>query len=256
MTQQLNTRLESAGKIDYLRIRGNPGRTAGFLYLLLVLAGPLRVMIIPSLLFVPGNAIGTANNIAANELLFRLGIVSDLFSGTIGLFLVLALYQLFKGVDRRQAVLMVFLGGPIVTTLYFVNALNDVAALLLAQGTNFLSISLTQPQLDAFAMLFLRLHDYGNLVNGIFWGLWLFPLGILVYRSNFLPRILGIVLFINGSAYLAASLTGLLTPAIGSVVSSIVFPALLGEIVMTAWLLIKGVNVQSLNSPIRQRASV
>jgi hypothetical protein len=77
----------------------NPGRVAGLLYLLLVIAAPLRLIYIPSALFVTGNATATAANIAAHESLFRLGIVSDLFCGTILIFLVLALYRLFQGVD-------------------------------------------------------------------------------------------------------------------------------------------------------------
>jgi Domain of unknown function (DUF4386) len=89
----------------------NPGRIAGFLYLLLVVFAPFRLIYIPSKLFVRENATATANNIAAHEVLFRLGIVTDLFCGTILIFLVLALYRLLKGVNQNQAVLMVILGG-------------------------------------------------------------------------------------------------------------------------------------------------
>src|SRR5256884_9774510 len=88
----------------------NPGRVAGFLYLLL-LAAPLRLIYIPSKLFVHGNATATANNIAAHELLFRLGIVGDLLTGTMAIFLTLALYRLLKGVDQDLARLMVILGS-------------------------------------------------------------------------------------------------------------------------------------------------
>ena len=88
----------------------NPGRVAGFLYLLLVVFAPFRLIYILSTLIVPGNATATANNIAAHELLFRLGVVADLFCGIILIFLVLALYRLLKGVDQNLAVLMVILG--------------------------------------------------------------------------------------------------------------------------------------------------
>src|SRR5438132_13950471 len=117
----------------------NPGRVAGFLYLLL-LAAPLRLIYIPSKLFVHGNATATATNIAAHELLFRLGIVGDLLTGTICIFVVLALYRLFKEVDRRLAALMVILGGLTVSPIYFVNTLNDVAALMLVRGGDFLGV--------------------------------------------------------------------------------------------------------------------
>src|SRR5438094_9878369 len=168
----------------------NPGRVAGFLYLLL-LAAPLRLIYIPSKLFVHGNATATANNIAAHELLFRLGIVGDLLTGTMAIFLTLALYRLFKGVDQALARLMVILGALMVTPIYFLNTINDAAALLVARGADFLS-AFDKPQRDALVMVFLRMHGQGILANEVFWGLWLFPFGLLVYRSRFLPRILGV----------------------------------------------------------------
>ena len=161
----------------------NPGRVAGFLYLLL-LAAPLRLIYIPSKLFVHGNATETANNIAAHETLFRFGIVGDLFTGTIVIFVALALYRLFKGVDQNQAVLMVILGGVLPSAIYFFNVLNDAAALMLARGADFLSV-FEKPQRDALAMLFLRLHHQEVVAAEIFWGLRLFPLGVLAYRSRF-----------------------------------------------------------------------
>jgi hypothetical protein len=217
----------------------NPGRVAGFLYLLLVVAAPLRLISIPSKLFVHGNATATANNIAAHELLFRLGIVTDLFCGTILIFLVLALYRLFKGVDQNQAVLMVILGGVLPAAIDFFNVLNDAAALTLVRGADFLSV-FEKPQRDALAMLFLRLHHHEIVAAEILWGLWLFPLAILVYRSRFLPRFLGVWLIINGFAYLTMSFTSLLSPQYEDMVSNIAFPALLGEVAIMLWLLIKG----------------
>ena len=218
-------------------------RVAGAIYLLLVFTAPLRLIYIPSALFVRGNATATADNIAAHELLFRLGIVGDLLTGIIAIFLVLALYRLLKGVDQNHAALMVILGGLMVAPIYFLNALNDVAALLLVRGTDFLSV-FEKPQRDALAVLFLRLHHHGVVANEIFWGLWLFPLAVLVIRSGFLPRILGIWLIINGFAYLTISFTGLLLPQYEDMVSNIVFPALLGEVAIMLWLLIKGAKVQ------------
>jgi len=132
-------------------------RVAGFLYLSLTIAAPFRLIYIPSTLFVRGNATATADNIAAHESLFRLGIVGDLFCGTILIFLLLALYRLFKGVDQNQAVLMVVLGGLMPATIDFLNVLNDAAALMLVRGADFLSV-FEKPQRDALAMLFLRMH--------------------------------------------------------------------------------------------------
>jgi hypothetical protein len=108
----------------------NPGRVAGFWYLLLVVIGPLRLIYIPSKLFVHGNATATANNIAAHEWLFRFGMVGDLVGAIILIFLVLAFYRLFKRVDRYLAVLVVILGGVMPALIYFVNVVSDAGALM------------------------------------------------------------------------------------------------------------------------------
>ena len=213
-------------------------RTAGLLYLTLMTA-PLRLIYIPAKLFVSGNASATASNIAAHEMLFRLGIVSDLFTGTMVIFLTLALYRLFEGVDKSLARLVVILGALPVTPIYFANTINDAAALLLARGADFLS-AIDKPQREALVMVFLRMHGQGILANEIFWGLWLFPFGLLVYRSRFLPRILGVWLILNGFAYLASSVTGLLWPLYEDKVSNWVFPLMLGELAIMLWLIIMG----------------
>ena len=231
----------------------NPGRVAGIWYLLLVLLGPLRLIYIPNKLFVAGNATATADNIATHETLFRLGILSDLLTGTMAIFLTLALYRLFKEVDEGLARLVVILGALMVTPIYFLNTLNDAAALMLARGADFLS-SFDKPQRDAFAMLFLRLHHQGVVANEIFWGLWLFPFGLLVYRSRFLPRILGVWLMINCFAYLAVSLTGLLWPQYEEMVFNRAFPAMLGELAIMLWLVIVGAKEQPATAAISSAA--
>jgi uncharacterized protein DUF4386 len=223
-------------------------RVAGFLYLLLVVFAPFRLLYIPSALIVRGNATATANNIAAHETLFRLGIVSDLLCGTILIFLVLALYRLFKGVDQKLAVLMVIVGGVLPAAIDFFNVVNDAAALLFVRGADFLSV-FDKPQRDALAMLFLRLHRQEIVGAESLWGLWLFPLGLLVFRSRFLPRFLGVWLIVNGFAYLIMSLTGLLIPQYEEMVSNIAFPALLGEMALMLWLVIKGAKEQALAAP-------
>jgi hypothetical protein len=199
----------------------------------------LRLIYIPSKLFVSGNASATANNIAAHETLFRLGILSDLFTATMGIFLTLALYRLFKGVDESLARLIVILGALMVTPIYFLNTINDAAALLLARGADFLSV-FDKPQREALVMVFLRMHGQGILVNEVFWGLWLFPFGLLVYRSRFLPRVLGIWLILNCFAYLAVSVTGILWPQYEQRVSNWVFPLMFGEVAIMLWLIIMG----------------
>ena len=217
----------------------NPGRVAGLWYLALTLAAPLRLVYIPSKLFVTGNAEATVGNIAAHETLFRLGIVGDLLSGTLVLFVTLALYRLFRSVDRNLAVLVVILGGVLPAAIDYFNVANDVAALTLARGADFLT-AFTGPQRADLAMLFLRLHSHEILAAEIFWGLWLFPLAILTYRSRFLPRFLGVWLIVNGIAYLALSLTGLLLPQFEGKVALGALPAQFGELAFVLWLLIRG----------------
>lgn len=214
-------------------------RTAGFLYLLLALAAPLRLIYIPSVLFVTGNPAATAANLTAHETLFRFGIAADLFAGTILLFVVLAFYRLFKEVDRDRARQVVILGGVLPSAIYFFNVLNDLAALLLARGADFLA-AFDKPQREALAMLFLRLHGQEILAAEVFWGLWLFPLGFLVIRSRYVPRFLGWWLLLNGAAYLAQSFTGLLLPRHEDLVAALSFPAQLGEVALMLWLLIRG----------------
>ena len=213
-------------------------RVAGLLYLTLLTA-PLRLLYIPNKLYVSGNATATANNIAAHETLFRLGILSDLLTATMVIFLTLALYRLFEGVDKGLARLVVILGSLMVTPIYFLNTINDAAVLLLVRGADFLSV-FDKPQRDAMAMLFLRLHGHGVLVNEVFWGLWLFPFGLLVYKSRFLPRILGVWLMLNCFAYLVESVTGILWPQYAGRVSNYTFPVMFGELAIMLWLVIMG----------------
>ena len=217
----------------------NPGRVAGFWYLLLGVIAPLRLMYIPSKLFVSGNAAATVSNIAAHEWLFRFGIVGDLVCGVVLIFLVLTFYRLFKGVDQHLAVLVVILGGVMPATIDFLNVVNDAGALLVVRGADFLSV-FEKPQRDGLAMLFLRLHDREVVAAEILWGLWLLPLAMLVYRSRFLPRFLGVWLIINGFTYVILSFTGLLLPQYYQKVFTISQPALFGELALMLWLVIKG----------------
>jgi hypothetical protein len=151
-------------------------RCAGLLYLLVILAAPVRLVYIPAKLFVSGDTGATIANVAAHETLFRFGIFCDLASGVLMLFLALALHRLFANVDRKLATLMVILGGVLPAALYFFNVLNDAAVLLIARGPDFLSV-FDQPQRDALALLFLKLHGQEIGAAMVFWGLWLLVLG-------------------------------------------------------------------------------
>lgn len=214
-------------------------RIAGFMFLLLVLVAPFRLIHVPDVLFVAGDATSTVRNIAEHETLFRLGIFSDLLAGLFTLFVTLALYRLFADVDRRLAALVVILGGILPTAIYFFNVVNDAAALLIVRAPDFLSV-FDQPQRDAMAMLFLKLHGQTIGAAMVFWGLWLLPLAGLILRSGFLPRFLGWWLVLNALAYIAQSVTWSLLPRFDDLVTRIAFPLQFGEVALMLWLLLFG----------------
>ena len=220
----------------------NTARIAGLLYLLLVISGVFGIMYIPSQIIVPGDSVTTANNIISNELLFRTGVLNDIISNTIFLFLVLVLYRLFKQVNENQAKLMFALVIVQIPFVFFMEAFN-VASLMTLKGEILKTFELSQRQ--DFAMLFLKINDYGTLPLEMFWGLWLLPFGLLVYKSDFIPRIFGILLFIAGIAYMIDSTIGILLPNYSSFVKyPTILLAAVGEISITLWLLIKGVKTQ------------
>jgi hypothetical protein len=221
----------------------NPGRFAGLLYVLASIVGFFAMGYVPDKLIVHGNAAATANNIAASETLFRLGIAGELLGQAAFIFVALALYDLLKEVNRRHATLMVML-IVVSIPIAFLNELNSFAALVLVRGAEFLSI-FDKHQRDALAMLFLNLHGRGFVVAEIFWGLWLFPLALLVYKSRFLPRFLGVWLALAGFAWVILSLTSVLLPQYQDRVYAYSQPAIVVEIAFMLWLLIRGAEPQA-----------
>jgi len=215
-------------------------RLAGLLYLILIITGVFSIMYVSSQIIVLGDTVTTAKNILAKEFLFRAGIISDLISNTIFVLLVLVLYRIFKQVNEHKAKLMVALVVVQIPALFIMESLN-ITSLMIFKGEILQTFELNQRQ--DLAMLFLKINDYGTLTLEMFWGLWLLPFGLLVYKSGFIPRIFGILLFIAGIAYMQASFTSILFPSYSAFVSQ---PTLLlvaiGEISITLWLLIKGVK--------------
>jgi hypothetical protein len=224
----------------------DPGRVAGVWYLLIILAGPLRLIYIPNKLFVHDDAPATVNNIAAHEWLFRFGMVSELIGAIFLVFLTLALYRLFAGVNRNLAVQVVIFGGVMPALLYFVNVTTDAGALMTVRGADFLSV-FDKPQRDALVLLLLKLHSHQFAATLMLAGVWLFPLAILVYRSRFLPRFLGVWLFIAGCAWLIMWITAYLAPQYQDKEFTILQPAVLGEMVFMLWLVIKGAKPPALD---------
>ena len=216
-------------------------RTAGAIYLSMVVTGPFSLIYVPSKLIVRGNAAATANNILAHETMFRLAILADLVGSVIFICLAIALYKLLSSVSKTWAGLMVaFI--LVSAAVGFLNSLNNIAALTLFRGADFLAV-FDKPQRDALGMLFVRLHSQGIFINEMFWGLWLFPLGLLVVRSGFLPRFIGVWLMINCFGYVALSITALFFPTYYGTAFQWSQPILFGELAIMLWLLIKGAKV-------------
>jgi hypothetical protein len=218
-------------------------RIAGAIYLSMVFTAPFCLIYVPSKLIVRGNAAATADNIMAHETMFRLSIFGDLIGQVIFICLAIALYRLLSSVNKTWAALMVaFVLAS--ATVGFLNTLNDIAALILFRGGEFLAV-FDKPQRDALGMLFIRLHSQGIFIDEIFWGLWLFPFGVLVFRSGFIPRFIGVWLMINCFGYVALSVIALFFPDYYQAAFRYLQPVLFGELVVMLWLLIKGAKVES-----------
>lgn len=218
-------------------------RTAGLLYLALALTGIFSLMYVPSTLIVFGDATATANNITSSELLYRTGILVGLISSVIFVFLALALYRLFKEVNQKQAILMVTLVAISVASS-FVNTINQIAPLIILSGADFLSV-FEKPELEAAAYAYIRLHSYGIQIIQIFWGLWLFPFGLLVYQCRFIPKVLGVLLVIAGFGYLLGSFTFLVLPQYQDGLSLLITILETAELPIIFWLLIVGAKARS-----------
>jgi hypothetical protein len=218
----------------------NPGRFAGLVYLLVSIPGAFALIYVPHKLIVHENATATAANITTSETLFRAGIACNLLSEILFVGVAFLLYDLLKAVNRRQALFMFWLIA-ISLPLALLNELNAIAALVLVRGADFLSV-FDQPQRDALAMLFLNLHSKGFLIAEIFWGLWLFPLGLLVYHSKFIPRILGVLLIVNCFTYVINSFATLILPNYTDIISRWMMPFTFGELLFMFWILIMGAS--------------
>jgi hypothetical protein len=218
-------------------------RIAGAVYLSMVLTAPFTLLYVPSKLIVRGNATATAENILAHETMFRLAIIGDLFTHVIFICLGIALYRLLTSVNKTWAMLMVAF-VLVSAAVGFLDTLNNVAALILFRGADFLSV-FEKPQLNALGYLFIRLHSQGIFMNELFWGLWLFPFGLLVFRSGFLPRFIGVWLMINCFAYVALCIIALLDSDYYNAAFRWSQPVLFGEMAIMLWLLIKGAKEPS-----------
>jgi len=223
-------------------------RVAGAVYLSMVFTAPFSLIYVPNKLIVRGDATATAGNILAHETLFRLSILGDLVGQVIFICVAIALYRLLSNVNRTWALLMVCF-VLVSAAVGFLNTLNNIAGLILFRGGEFLDVFDTA-QRNALGMLFIRLHSQGIFIDEIFWGLWLFPFGLLVFRSGFLSRFIGIWLIINCFGYVALSVIALFFQPYYNAAFGFLQPILFGELAIMLWLLIRGAKVQPLATPV------
>lgn len=226
--------------------KNNIARLAGLTYLILVLTGIFYLVYAPGLLIVSNDAATTANNILSNEFLFRLWVVVGIISSITFLILPFVLYKLFESVNKTASVLMIMLSvvSVPVSLSYTVNLL-DILTLL--SGAPYLN-TLELEQIHTHTMLALRSYFNGMTIVKIFWGLWLFPFGYLVFKSGYLPKILGIALMLGCFGYLTNFFGSILSPSI-NIPSFVSYPSAFGEIGTCLWLLIMGIQNKPLNQP-------
>lgn len=214
-------------------------RIAGLLYLVWIITGLFAMFYVPSQINLKGDAATTARNILSNEFLFRASIVNDIFSAVIWMIMVLVFYRLFSKVSAFHSKLLAAFVFVQIPNIFFVNAFS-IASLMILKGEVLGAYELVQRQ--EAALLLIKISESVIILLEAFWGLWLFPLAILVYKSGFLPRFLGVWLFITGFFYLLLSCVDILLPQHRDVLLKSVFalPIELGEVAFMLWILIMG----------------
>ena len=222
--------------------RNKTARLSGVLYFILIISGIINLIYIPSQLIDWNDASVTLQNIQKSELLFRYGIASGIITFLTFTILPLILYKLLCEVNKNYASLMVIL-SLVSVPISFINILNKFSILTLISKTNYLQ-GMSSNELQSQVMLYLDYYNNGLQISQIFWGLWLFPFGYLVYKSSFLPKILGVFLMMGCFGYLIEFFAHFLMPTYNhSIVQTIVgIPSPIGEIGICLWLLIMGTN--------------
>lgn len=211
-------------------------RIAGLFYLVVAVLGGFAHFGVRAKVYVAGDAAATAHNVVANAGLVRFGFVADLVQATFFLLVAMTLYLLLKHVHQHVAQAMVTVVA-IAVTITCLNMVHQLGALLVATDAGYASVA--DP--DTLVLLMLDLQHYGYLIAQIFFGLWLLPLGYLVYRSGMFPRVLGVLLVLACAAYLVDALALLSAPKLGAAISPyvVVLPTI-AEISLLLWLLVKG----------------
>jgi hypothetical protein len=224
-------RIKELNKKANVDLEHKTARLAGILYLSLIPLGIFGIIYVPSSLIVPENITTTISNIIENETLFRWSIISALVVQLVNIILVLLLFKVFKHTNKAMAAVMVIF-SLLAVPIAFLNEINNLAVVHLLDQSS---------ESQELISVFLNLHQQGIIIAQVFWGLWLFPLGYLVYQSGYMPKFIGILLIIGCVGYVVDSFTLILLPQFKITFSEFTF---VGEVIFPLWLLIKGIKKQ------------
>ncbi len=228
--------------------RNKTARLAGLIYLVTVITGIFHLVYVPNKLIVWKDSTKTVENLINNELLFRFGMAAEVIMLIAFLLLPIVLYKLLNKVNENYAKFMVVF-AILSIPFSFTNMLNKFSVLTLLRKPDYLQ-SLNIEEIQAQLMLYLDSYSNGIDLSQVFWGLWLMPFGYLVYKSEFLPKVLGVFLVVGGIGYLIQFFGGFLIPNYyETIIPKIAkFPSTVGEIGTCLWLLIIGAKSHAFKS--------
>lgn len=217
-------------------------RIGGILYLIIIFAGIFSEIFVRSKLIVAGNATATANNIIGSQLLWRMGIASDLIMHICDVPLVLILYILLKPVNKNLA-LLAMLFTLIQTTVMVAFKLNLFMSLFLLSDADYLK-ALEPHQLHALSYTFIKSDAYGFGFGLLFFGFSCLIIGYLIIKSGYFPKIIGVLMQIGGLCYITNSFAMILAPKFADMLfPAILIPVFIAEMSLCLWLILKGVNI-------------
>lgn len=220
-------------------------RAAGVLYLIIIFSGLFSELFVRSGIIVPGDANTTAENIASNSFLFRIGFISDLVMVISDVGVALLLYLLLKPVNNGLSMLAGFFRLAQATVLG-INLLNFYLPLLLLGDNSYLS-SFSEEQLNSLSLLFLNAHSYGYLISGVFFGISCVVLGYLIFKAEYFPKWLGVLVVAAGISYIIDCVVNFLFPEFASTSEILVMTvAVVSELSLCLFLLIKGVKTPAI----------
>ena len=224
----------------------NLARFAGFCYLVVIATGLFSEVFVRQALRVGNDAMATAHNIQTNEMLFRWGIVADLINFVIGLPAVLIIYHFFK--KSNKIVLQIALAFVIIqTAIIAVNLLNQISPLLILGNDPYLN-TFQQDQLASLSLLFLNIQSQGYAIGLVFFGFYCILIGYVIYRTNAIPKIIGVLYAVAGICYLINSFTMFLSKGFANpLFIYLAIPIFIGELSLCLWLLIKGIDTSKLD---------